>query len=352
MPPDLRLELALKVLPLALLPLSSHTLQIYGKEVSEPNLIVGSLYSVLAIGSIFGLVYIQDLRDADAKPAGASGDPEAGPAGSDRSGPSATEGSAHRGQTDAASDASTTQLHAAHGEARERQTHGGASAKSSGRARGNRLTGRSLFGRMGAAAELWFRRPVVLLLAPIQVAFGVSAALLGYQVTGIMVKQSFGDQAVVVGSLLSALVSLCAAALQPVTRALTPRVGKQPIMMTGLVAFVLLAALVLCLDDTLASPPGLTVLPFYLLQGVGRACYEGTNKALYADVFGAADSPAAFSNMVLANGAASALAYFTFPSLGKAEMAISALACSALAVCSYVAADVILRAPSARGRRA
>jgi hypothetical protein len=60
----------------------------------------------------------------------------------------------------------------------------------------------------------------------------------------------------------------------------------------------------------------------------------------------------AHAGQVLANGLASAMAYFTFPSLHKAQMAAAALACSALAVCSYVAAEAVLRAPSVRGRRA
>jgi len=202
---------------------------------------------------------------------------------------------------------------------------------------------------MGAVTQLWSRRPVVLLLAPIQVAFGVSAALLGYQVTGKMVKESFGSHALVVGSLLSALVSLSAAILQPVSRYLSPRLGKPPIMLAGLLAFVGLATLVHFSPAQLAAPAGLVVLPFYLLQGVGRACYEGTNKALYADIFGANDSPAAFSNIVLANGLASSAAYFAFPKLSKQEMATVALVCSLIAVGGYLVAEVVHRTQNFRG---
>ena len=72
----------------------------------------------------------------------------------------------------------------------------------------------------------------------------------------------------------------------------------------------------------------------YLLQGVGRACYEGVNKALYADLF-AADAPAAFSNIVLANGVASAAAYFIFPEVSHEGQAAAALAASALAIVTF-----------------
>lgn len=204
-------------------------------------------------------------------------------------------------------------------------------------------------GVVGAVCELWARRPVVLLLAPTQAAFGVSAALLGYEVTGKLVKQAFGADAVLAGSLCSALVSAVAALLQPVSRAAAKRVGRPAVLLAALLSFAALAALVLATSDGLAAPAFVTVLPFYLLQGAGRAGYEGINKALYADTFGPTDSPAAFSNIVLANGAASAVAYFTFPSLGRHAMAYAAGTCAAVAIVGYIAAEVaIQRTPGGR----
>ena len=59
----------------------------------------------------------------------------------------------------------------------------------------------------------------------------------------------------------------------------------------------------------------------YLLHAVGRACFEGTNKALYADFFAGGDESAAFSNIVIANGLASAIAFFTYPEVRMQEHA-------------------------------
>ena len=101
-------------------------------------------------------------------------------------------------------------------------------------------------------------------------------------------------------------------------------------MLAGLLAFVALALLILLL-----SPAQLgrftALVPIYLLQGLGRSCFEGTNKALcanpnpnlnqpnpnpnpnpkpdpnqalYADFF-PSDSAAAFSNIVIFNGGCS-----------------------------------------------
>jgi MFS family permease len=168
-------------------------------------------------------------------------------------------------------------------------------------------------------------------------------------VTGKLVKQAFGADAVLAGSLCSALVSAVAALLQPVSRAAAKRVGRPAVLLAALLSFAALAALVLATSDGLAAPAFVTVLPFYLLQGAGRAGYEGINKALYADTFGPTDSPAAFSNIVLANGAASAVAYFTFPSLGRHAMAYAAGTCAAVAIVGYIAAEVaIQRTPGGR----
>ena len=85
-----------------------------------------------------------------------------------------------------------------------------------------------------------------------------------------------------------------------------------------------------------------TLVLCYMLQGVGRACYEGTNKALYADLF-PHDSEAAFSNSVLANGAASAIGFFMFPSFTNGAIAATAFSSACVAIVSYVCAEALSR---------
>mmetsp|Transcript_30019 Transcript_30019/g.76431 ORF Transcript_30019/g.76431 Transcript_30019/m.76431 type:complete len:124 (-) Transcript_30019:139-510(-) len=117
-------------------------------------------------------------------------------------------------------------------------------------------------------------------------------------------------------------------------------------MLAGLLAFVALALLILLL-----SPAQLgrftALVPIYLLQGLGRSCFEGTNKALYADFF-PSDSAAAFSNIVIFNGGASAAAYFAFPPLAHAAdrrriKAVAALVPACLAVVGYLGAEYLHR---------
>ena len=200
--------------------------------------------------------------------------------------------------------------------------------------------------RAAAAVHLWAKRPIVLLLAPVQMAFGLCAALLGVYITGHALKVALpADEVATAAGLLSALVALVAAALQAPFRYIAGKVGKPVVMLLGLFAFAALGTLCLAAPAaTISAWPAL--VSCYLLQGVGRACYEGVNKALYADLF-AADAPAAFSNIVLANGVASAAAYFIFPEVSHEGQAAAALAVSALAILTFSVAA----ASHARGSR-
>ena len=157
---------------------------------------------------------------------------------------------------------------------------------------------------------LWRKKPTVVLLAPVQITFGLCVALLGYEMTGIVSPLAFPDNTVVAVGLLTALISLTSALLQvPFLYISKSSFGKAPVMIIGLLAFAALATLILRLSKEELTHYFPLILS-YVLQGVGRACYEGTNKALYADFF-PQDSEAAFANIVLAGGTASAVAFLS-----------------------------------------
>ena len=197
------------------------------------------------------------------------------------------------------------------------------------------------FARVASAVLLWCKEPAVLLLAPVQVTFGFCAALLGDLVAHKVVPIAFPDRVATAAGCLSALVALTAALLQVPFSRTAALCGKPPLMIAGLVAFGSLATLCLALSEAELAAFG-TLVSCYLLQGVGRACYEGTNKALYADFF-PHDSEAAFSNIVLANGAASAVGFFLFPSLPNSTMAGTALSAALVAIVAYAGAEAVQR---------
>ena len=130
------------------------------------------------------------------------------------------------------------------------------------------------------------------------------------------------------------------------TKLLRTRVGRVPLMLFGLLSFVALALLILLLTPHEIGMWG-ALVPIYLLQGFGRSCYEGINKALYADMF-PNDAAAAFSNIVIFNGGASAVAYYVYPLLQddpdrKNIKAVTALVPAVLTVFTYLAAEALHR---------
>ena len=302
-------------------------------SLQTADMLVAIAYSICAVGSAIGMASIWDLerlkreRSADA---------------SLSDGRVAATECAQRPTDGAAADVARPGLpnvarHVAPAAAAEADTNSEGSAAPLARA--SATSARFSFRKLAGAVFLWRARPVVLLLAPVQITFGLCAALLGYEISGNVVRIAFPANTVVAAGLLSALVSLVAALLQVPFKALSARVSKGPVMLIGLSAFAALGGLVLALDDE-SLAHYLPLVLTYLLQGVGRACYEGTNKALYADRF-PADSEAAFANIVLANGAASAVAYFTFPELSREARATASLASAAVAIVAYVGAEAV-----------
>ncbi len=57
-------------------------------------------------------------------------------------------------------------------------------------------------------------------------------------------------------------------------------------------------------------------------------------------------SEAAFSNIVLANGGASAIGFFMFPNLTNGAMATTAFLSACVAILAYVCAEVLSRCKS------
>ena len=50
-------------------------------------------------------------------------------------------------------------------------------------------------------------------------------------------------------------------------------------------------------------------------MGVGRAVWENTNKAIFADVFSPADAPSAFAGMYMITGMLTFTSLFVFPNI-------------------------------------
>lgn len=195
--------------------------------------------------------------------------------------------------------------------------------------------------KLASAMMLWWQQPAVLLLAPVQATFGVCATLLAFEISGIVCPLAFPEDRAVAAGLLSAMLSAIAAALQIPFKRIAARHGKGPIMHAGLLSFAGLGLMVFLLDSKQLAKL-VPLISCYTLQAIGRACYEGTNKALYADLF-PEHAEAAFSNIVLANGLASAISSFTFPYLSRQARSLAALASACFAMVCYCSVSAVHR---------
>jgi hypothetical protein len=79
------------------------------------------------------------------------------------------------------------------------------------------------------------------------------------------------------------------------------------------------------------------LVPLYAAHGVGRAVWEGPNRALTADRF-ASDREGAFANLIMQNGLASAIGYFVFPWISPHAMASVCVANLTLSIAGVLAA--------------
>jgi hypothetical protein len=314
----LAFEVATKLLPLALLPLSSDASSNIslgdGRCLKRKDLIVVVTYAVMAILAVFGMFSIKDLRDV--KPA-----------------EQAEQLVKSKPEAPAADDIKQSLLPAATVTPPRRP--------------------RADFSRVLAAVALWRDDPLILLLNPIQMTFGLCAGMLATNVTGAVLQPKFGpDDWVSFGAMFVSLPALVAALLQYPFKLMADRVGKLPLMMTGLLGFVAVSGVVYFLtEDCNAKVPTCSatlktwgvLVPIYLLQGLGRACYEGTNKALIADFF-TTKAAAAFSNIVIANGFSSALLFFMNSGVSSPKTIPLLTLCSAVpTVGLYLTAELIRR---------
>jgi len=166
---------------------------------------------------------------------------------------------------------------------------------------GAAVSSAELFTKMRAAGRLW-RDPKLWLLQSTNITFGFAAAwLAGYVGENILSKALSSSFIGFGGALTSAIAAVLCQALGSVSQT----TGKGPVLLLGAVCFALLGALSKCGDPT---EWGWGALVFYVCMGVGRAVYESTNKAIFAEYFPGPDkSPGVFANvMVFSTGAASA----------------------------------------------
>jgi len=164
---------------------------------------------------------------------------------------------------------------------------------------------------------LW-EHPVLMALIPINVSFGVTAGFFFSYFYDKTVAAHRGSAAVgLVAAVGSGIVAVSAVPLS----LLADGIGKGPVVVLGSICFGIIGVAYLVVPDQVLGSWS-CVFILNALMGVGRAVWENTNKAIYADFFTADESPAAFANMYMVTGLLTFLSLFLFPSLPLPILAV------------------------------
>mmetsp|Transcript_57757 Transcript_57757/g.162926 ORF Transcript_57757/g.162926 Transcript_57757/m.162926 type:complete len:442 (-) Transcript_57757:76-1401(-) len=165
------------------------------------------------------------------------------------------------------------------------------------------------------AMSLW-TDPIIWLLAPTNLTFGFCAAFMNGYVNGNYAKAELGKETV---AFLAALTAVIAAAFSKALGPVSQRVGKGPVMCAGAACFLCIPLCLLVLGC--CGGWGWWLLVLYVLQGGGRAVYESTNKALFADFFDGPKKTPAFANCMLQSSLAFAASFFLQTKLTETVLA-------------------------------
>jgi MFS family permease len=138
-------------------------------------------------------------------------------------------------------------------------------------------------------------------------SFGLAGAFLNSYVNGEVVRLALNDpDSKYVGG-LSALVAAVAAVMSLVLARVSQRYGKGPVLVGGALCFFGVVFPFVVQPNAMQWGWGGLIM-VYTLQGMGRATFESTLKATFADYF-SYEREGAFANIILQNGLSSAIGY-------------------------------------------
>ena len=149
-------------------------------------------------------------------------------------------------------------------------------------------------------------------LAPVNILFGLSTSFSTSVLNGEVIQKVLVDPNSTYVGLYTAIISATAAGasllfgrLQSSTN--TYSCGKEPILTIGALSYLLIALQFLAFPDG-SNWTKITLINVYILLGIGRATYEGTLRAVFADLF-PNEKEGAFGNIILFSGSASTLGF-------------------------------------------
>lgn len=190
------------------------------------------------------------------------------------------------------------------------------------------------------------------LIIPYQICFGFSAGFVGYYINSKVVAAHLGDGFI---GLATALSTLCAALVSfpsDYVSKLSSGRGKWYIMTFGALCFCSSGLAPLFLSNVELSRWGY-VLIYFALHGIGRGCWEGTNKAVIVEYFSVEDTrETAFAAIYFTSGLSGALGYYFYRYMTRSQMVWTNIVVPIIALISYHYSDKLFYGNQNAGRSA
>ena len=164
-----------------------------------------------------------------------------------------------------------------------------------------------IFYKVTAAAQLLFTDPKMKYLVGLNAAFGFASSFMNSYVNGQVVPVALNDPDSKYVGILGSWVPTVAAAMSLLFGRIAPRIGKGPILILGATCFGFVA-LPFAIQPDATKYTWISLIVIYTLHGTGRATFESTLKALFADYF-PFEKEGAFANIIFQNGLSGAVGY-------------------------------------------
>lgn len=166
--------------------------------------------------------------------------------------------------------------------------------------------------RATAALDLLRKDSKTKYLSPINILFGLSTSFSMSVINGEVIQKVLSDPNSTYVGLYTAITSSVAAVLSLLFGKLESshnhfHCGKEMVLTIGALSYLIIAMQFLVFPDG-SNWTQVTLLSIYTLLGIGRATYEGTLRAVFADLF-PNDKEGAFGNIILFSGSASTVGY-------------------------------------------
>lgn len=165
-------------------------------------------------------------------------------------------------------------------------------------------TSSNVWYKVTAAVQLLKNDPKMKYMIGLNAVFGFAGAFLNSYVNGEVVRVALNDQNSKYVGILTGWLAAVAAMMSLVFSRLT---NKGAVLIAGALCFMGVALPFVVQPDARQMGWGVLVL-VYTLQGIGRATFESTLKATFADYF-SYEKEGAFANIILQNGLSSAFGY-------------------------------------------